>query len=208
MRTNLRLVETVPANEKQRVTRNGRKSDKDYGRDGQKYLTPDQVAALVKVARTGRNGQRDALMISIAYHHGLRVTELVNLRWNAIDFKAADIAINRLKGSKSNRQPLDGADLRALRALHRDRASDEYVFTSERGGPMTRDGFAKMLSAAAERAGIENAYPHALRHACGHALAIKGRDMRLVQEYMGHVNVQNTARYMDGVSSRFRGIWD
>jgi integrase len=55
---------------------------------------------------------------------------------------------------------------------------------------------------------IANVYPHALRHACGHALAVKGRDMRLVQEYMGHTNVQNTARYMDGVSGRFRGIWD
>ena len=98
--------------------------------------------------------------------------------------------------------------MRALRALKREAASEEYVFVSERGGPMTRDGFNKLLKAAADRAGIANAYPHALRHACGHALAVKGRDMRLVQEYMGHTNVQNTARYMDGVSGRFRGIWD
>ena len=63
------------------------------------------MAALIKAAKAGRYGQRDALMISLAYHHGLRVTELVELRWNAIDFKRADIAINRLKGSKSNRQP-------------------------------------------------------------------------------------------------------
>jgi type 1 fimbriae regulatory protein FimB len=72
---------------------------------------------------------------------------------------------------------------------------------------MTRDGFSKLLRAVTDRAGIKNAHPHALRHACGHALAMKGRDMRLVQEYMGHTNVQNTARYMVGVSARFRGIW-
>lgn len=182
MRTKLQLVETGPATEMHRV---GRKSDAEYGPDGHKYVTPAKVAALIKAAKANRYGVRDALMISMAYHHGLRVTELVELRWNAIDFKRADIAINRLKGSKSNRQPLQGDDLRALRALKREAASEEYVFVSERGGPMTRDAFNKLLKAAADPAGIENAYPHALRHACGYALAVKGRDMRLVQEYMG-----------------------
>jgi type 1 fimbriae regulatory protein FimB len=75
-------------------------------------------------------------------------------------------------------------------------------------GPLTRDGFSKLLRAVASRAGIKNAHPHDLRHGCGHALAMKGRDRRLVQEYLGHTNVRNTARYMDSVSARFRGIWD
>ena len=82
------------------------------------------------------------------------------------------MAVSRLKNGKPTRQPLDGNDLRALRALHRDRQSDEWVFMSERG-PFTRNGFAKLLAAAADRAGIENVHPHALRHACGHALAMK-----------------------------------
>jgi type 1 fimbriae regulatory protein FimB/type 1 fimbriae regulatory protein FimE len=165
------------------------------------------VALLIKTARQNRYGLRDALMISLTYHHGLRVSELIGMRWNAVDWKRGDIAVNRLKGSKSNRQPLDGNDLRALRALYRDRTSDEWIFMGERG-PMTRDGFSKLLRAVAARAGIKNAHPHALRHACGHALAMKSHDMRLVQEYLGHTNVRNTARYMDGVSTRFRGIWD
>jgi type 1 fimbriae regulatory protein FimB/type 1 fimbriae regulatory protein FimE len=205
MRAKLKLVKSTPTVEKQRV--GGRKSDAAYGCDGQKYLTPDQVSLLIKTARQNRYGLRDALMISLTYHHGLRVSELIGMRWNAVDWKRGDIAVNRLKGSKSNRQPLDGNDLRALRALHRDRASDEWVFMGERG-PMTRDAFSKLLRAVANRAGIKNAHPHALRHACGHALAMKGRDMRLVQEYLGHTNVRNTARYMDGVSTRFKGIWD
>jgi len=92
--------------------------------------------------------------ISLAYHHGLRVSELIALRWNAIDWKRADIAVNRLKGSKSNRQPLDGGDLRVLRALYRERTSDEWVFVSERG-PFTRDGFAKMLKATARRCNVD-----------------------------------------------------
>jgi type 1 fimbriae regulatory protein FimB/type 1 fimbriae regulatory protein FimE len=146
-------------------------------------------------------------MISLARHHGLRVSELVALRWNAIDWKRADIAITRLKNGKGNRQPLDGADLRALRALYRERSSDEWVFMSERG-PFTRDGFAKLLKAAADRAGIKNVHPHALRHACGHALAMKGRDTRLIQDYLGHRNIQHTVGYTEGISTRFKGIWE
>jgi type 1 fimbriae regulatory protein FimB len=123
------------------------------------------------------------LTISLAWHHG---SELVDLRWSAIDWKRADIAVNRLKNTC---QPLEGGDLRALRALYRDRQSDEYVFMSERG-PFTRDGFAKLLKAAAAKAGVENVHPHALRHACGHALAMKARDIRLIQDWLGHRNIQ------------------
>lgn len=207
MPAHLRLVDNTPTTEKQTVKKPGRKTDKDYGRDGHKYLTPDQVEALVKAARSNRHGVRDALMISIAWHHGFRVSELIALRWSDIDFKRADMAVTRIKKGKNTRQPLDGGDLRALRALHRERTSDEWVFMSERG-PFTRDGFAKMVKAAAARAGIENVHPHALRHACGHALAMKGRDTRLIQDYLGHRNIQHTSLYTDGVSTKFKGIWD
>jgi integrase len=118
MAANLTVAYSRPAIEKQRV---GRKSDADYGRDGHKYLTPEQLEALIKTARTNRHGLRDGLMISLAWHHGFRASELVDLRWSAIDWKRADIAVTRLKNGKDTRQPLDGADLRSLRSLYRDR---------------------------------------------------------------------------------------
>jgi type 1 fimbriae regulatory protein FimB len=64
---------------------------------------------------------------------------------------------------------------------------------------MTRDGFAKLLKAAAEHADIDNVHPHALRHTCSHALAMKGRDTP--------ADIQHTSHYTDGVSKRFKGIW-
>jgi type 1 fimbriae regulatory protein FimB/type 1 fimbriae regulatory protein FimE len=204
MAAKLKLIETTLAVEKQRV---GRKTDAAYGRDGHRYLTPEQVTALIKAARANRHGLRNALMISLAYHHGLRASELIDLRWNAIDWRRGDIAVNRLKNGKDTRQPLDGNDLRALRALHRERQSDAFVFMSERG-PFTRDGFAKLLAAAADKAGLKNVHPHALRHACGHALAMKGRDTRLIQDWLGHRNIVHTSHYTDGISTRFKGIWD
>jgi type 1 fimbriae regulatory protein FimB len=73
---------------------------------------------------------------------------------------------------------------------------------------MTRDGFAKQLKTAAAKAGLENAHPHALRHACGHAHAMKGRDARLIQDWLGYRNIQHMSHYTDGISARFKGIWD
>ena len=204
------MAEILPLKRKASATvlqRVGRKSDKTLGRDGHKYLAPDQVAALIRAAKDNRYGARDALMISLCWRHGLRVSELVDLRWSAIDWKRADMAVNRLKNGKDTRQPLAGDDLRALRALYRERQSDEYVFMSERG-PFTRDGFAKLLRTVAVRAGVKNAHPHALRHACGHALAMKGRDTRLIQDWLGHRNITHTSNYTDSISTRFRGIWD
>jgi integrase len=142
------------------------------------------------------------MMISMACHHGLRVSEPVALRWSDIDFKAGDIAVNRRKNGRSNRQPLDPRDQRNLKALYRDRQSYEWIFTSERGTRMATDSFASQLKAAAERAGIANVHPHALRHACGHVLAVKGKETRLLGEWLGHRNLNNTALYTDGVSAR------
>jgi type 1 fimbriae regulatory protein FimB/type 1 fimbriae regulatory protein FimE len=144
-------------------------------------------------------------MISLAHKHGRRVSELIRLRWSAVDFKRADIDIVRSKNGKGGRQPLTGADLRGLRALYRERKSDEWIFMSERG-PFTRDGFNKLLAAVAEKVGVPNAHPHSLRHALGHALAMAGRDTKLIQDYLGHRNIQHTARYTEGISSRFKEI--
>jgi hypothetical protein len=84
-------------------------------------------------------------------------------------------------------------------------SQDEWIFTSERGTQMATDSFASRLKAAADRAGIASVHSRALRHACGHVLAVRGRDTRLLGEWLGHRNLQNTALYTDGVSARFRG---
>jgi site-specific recombinase XerD len=136
-------------------------SDADYGRNGHEYLTPEQVEAPVKAARTNRHGLRDALMISLAWHHGFRVSEVVDLGWSAIDWKRAYSAVTRIKNGKDTRQPLDGPSGHSI-------TIGNPTNTCLRG-PMTRDGFAKLLKTAAAKAGIENAHPHALRHASGHA---------------------------------------
>jgi integrase len=206
MRSNLRLVTDVPAAEMQKV---GRKTDADYGRDTHKYLTPSQVDALIKAS-----SKRDGLMISLAYHHGLRVSELISLEWSAIDLKAGTIMIRRAKGGISGAQHLERRDRQQLAKLRAEGLDDRFVFVTRRHGlyqPMSRDAFAKMLATAGERAGIDRrlAHPHALRHAAGHVLANSGKvNAFQLQAILGHKDSRSTQVYVQGVEGLIKGLWD
>jgi integrase len=111
------------------------------------YLTPAEVEHLMHTAqRRGRYGHRDATMILLAYRHGLRVAELCALRWDQVDFREGLLHVRRLKQGLPSVHPLRGPELRALRRVQRDMPGSSYIFTTERGTPMTRAGFRKRLS--------------------------------------------------------------
>src|SRR6516164_4441210 len=115
------------------------------GHNRPRYLTEAQQSKLIKAARKGRYGQRDATLILIMARHGLRVTEAVDLRWDQVDFSKGHLHVRRLKNGISSVHTVQG-DERALRELRRDqKPQSAFVFTSERGGPMTRSNVAKMI---------------------------------------------------------------
>ena len=146
-------------------------------------------------------------MVLMTFRHGLRVSELVDLKWADIDFKAGTIHIRRLKGSKDSTHYLEGDELRPLRSLHRT-AQGPFVFTSERGGPTSAAGFRKQLARWGKKAKLPfPVHPHMLRHACGYALANRGMDTRSLQAYLGHASITHTVRYTEMSPTRFKGSW-
>lgn len=175
---------------------------------GRKHLLPEEVRQLVKAARKGRQGARDALMIQMAFEHGLRVSELVGMKWQAVNFAGQELAVTRAKGSKSNTHQIQGGTLRALRRYHRDQGEPRqgFMFSSERGAPITVDGFRRMFGRLSARVLGVTWNPHALRHACGYHLINSGVDLRIVQQYMGHANIQNTVVYTALSARQFDGI--
>ncbi len=172
------------------------------------YLTEVEVERLVKAASKHEQGDRDALMILMAYRHGLRVCELIGLQWVRVDLDAARLRVLRLKGSDDSVHPLGGREVRGLCKLRRGQpAGSRFVFVTRRGGPMTRNGFFKILAKAGQAVGLEGIHPHLLRHGTGFRLVNMGLDTLSLAAYLGHRNVQNTARYTKMDAKRFDGLW-
>jgi integrase len=173
------------------------------------YLTEAEVERLMNAARKNRWGHRDATMVFVAYRHGLRASELVDLRWEQVDFRTATLHVRRVKQGTPSTHPILGDELRALRRLQREQQPKfPWVFTSERGDAFTTAGFARMVERAGREAKLAfKAHPHMLRHACGYALANKGHDTRALQAYLGHRNIQHTVRYTELSPTRFKDFW-
>jgi type 1 fimbriae regulatory protein FimB/type 1 fimbriae regulatory protein FimE len=173
------------------------------------YLTDAEVSKLMEAAKGNRWGHRDAAMVLVAYRHGLRASELVDLQWDQIDFNSGTLAVRRVKQGSPATHPIRGDEMRALRKLQRDQdPKSPFVFTSERGSPFTTAGFARLVERAGEAAVLGfKAHPHMLRHACGFALANKGHDTRALQAYLGHKNIQHTVRYTELSPDRFKDFW-
>src|SRR4029450_1080972 len=179
-------------------------------RRSREHLTPAEVETLIEAAsKIGRHGHRDSTLILLAYRHGLRVGELVALRWDQVDLKAGLLHVARLKHGVAATHPLRGPELRALRRLQRDYpASSAYVLSTERGGPLTDSAVRKIVARAGIRAGLTfPVHPHMLRHACGYKLANDGQDTRAIQQYLGHRNITHTVRYTELAPQRFRNFW-
>jgi integrase len=173
------------------------------------YLTPDEVEKILKAAhQAGRHGPRDRTLLLIAYRHGLRVSELVAMRWDQVDLKAGLVHVSRLKNGLTSTHPLRGGELRALRELKREYPNSPYMFVTERGGPMTPATVRKLLTRAGELAKLPfPIHPHMLRHATGYKLANDGHDTRAIQHYLGHKNITHTVRYTELSPERFKGFW-
>ena len=173
------------------------------------HLLLDEVQALIKAAgQVGRHRLRDRALILVAYRHGLRVSELVDLKWDQIDLKRAQMHVNRLKNGSPATHPIEGDEIRQLRRLQREYPDSPFVFTTERGGPLTRSTVSKLLTRAGQEAGLQiSVHPHMLRHGTGFYLANKGIPTRTIQAYLGHKSIQHTVRYTELSPGAFRNLW-
>src|SRR5262245_33080376 len=125
-----------PTHKKRTVEMPVRKPNSAYRT--REHLTESEIKKLINAAKGNRHGRRDSTMVLLAYRHGLRVTELVNLRWEQVDLKSATLHVRRVKQGSPATHPLTGDELRALRRLGREQeAKSPFVFISERSTPFT-----------------------------------------------------------------------
>ena len=175
------------------------------------HLTSKEVELLIESVKKkgGWYAYRNSVLILIIYRHGLRRTEAAHLRWSDVDLVGGTIYIRRVKGSRSGRHPLQGDEMRALKRLKKDCSSSSFVFTGNRHTPLSERMISHIVHQSGTLAGFDfKVHAHLLRHACGYYLANKGVDTRVIQDYLGHANIQNTVRYTQLSSARFEGLWD
>ena len=188
------------------------KASETIDQNAKNFLTSSEMKKFLAAARKSRHGVRNFCLILTAYRHGLRVSELVDIRLKDLDLETGRLFVRRLKGSLSTHQPIEGDELRAIRAWLRERenypnASSNYLFLSERG-PMTRQSINYLVEKTGIRAKLNfKINPHMLRHSTGYYLANKGCDTRLIQDYLGHRNITHTVRYTRTAAHRFEGLW-
>ena len=172
------------------------------------YLAESEVDKLILAAKDNRHGHRDATMILLAYRHGLRASEVCDLRWDQVEFASATMHVRRVKNGKPSTHPIRGDELRAIRKLNREAPRSPFMFLTERGGPFTTDSFNWMIKRAGQKAGSPfQVHAHMLRHATGYRLAADGHDTRAIQDYLGHKNIQHTVRYTELAPNRFKEFW-
>jgi type 1 fimbriae regulatory protein FimB len=176
------------------------------------FLTDQDMATLLEAAKRGRHGTRDHCMLLLTYRHGLRVSELIGLRWTQINQDGKQIHVIRTKGSASTYHDLLKDELKALTAWEKirhklvDQRTSE-LFINERGQPFTHYAINSLLKAIGQRAGFAfRCHPHMIRHSTAFHLADKGIDAFRNAGYLGHRNVQNSMRYVHTRGARLRRL--
>jgi type 1 fimbriae regulatory protein FimB len=169
------------------------------------HLEPAEVLAVLRAAKA--KGTREWAMVVMAYKHGMRASEVCNLRLDDIDMKNGSIVIHRLKGSLRTTQAVTEHrgepllnELKALREWLRQRKDDgsDFLFTSQKGGRLDRSQFFRLFRAIAAEAGLssEKQHPHVLKHSIASHLVSANVNLALVKQQLGHKSIGSTIRYV------------
>lgn len=165
------------------------------------YLTREEIDKLFDIRLTKPIDYRNKAMLEVLYATGTRISELINLELNQIDFEECVIRVTG-KGSKDRIVPLGNSAIKALQdyiynyRVFLVKTENNYVFLNKNGGKISRQGFFKILRNLADSAGIKKEVsPHTLRHSFATELLNNGADLRVIQELLGHENLETTEIY-------------
>jgi type 1 fimbriae regulatory protein FimB len=180
------------------------------------YLAEHEFDQLLKaIPKSSRTYARDRCLLMMMYKHGLRATEACRLNLTQVDLSARVIHVKRMKNGLSLTQPVYPEEipyikvwLKARLKQRTDDLSSGPLFLTFTNKPLTRFALFKIVQTAGKIAGFPfPVHPHMLRHSCGYALANRGADTRIIQDFLGHTQIQSTVRYTTVNPRRFERLW-
>jgi site-specific recombinase XerD len=166
-------------------------------------LTENEVETLVKLAM--KDSLRDAVMIAMQFFHGMRSSEICDLKVSDISLETSSVVVRRLKGSLTTTQNLHvhkgKPHLDETKLLTRwlaEKPEGEYLFPTQKAVKMNPRSWWRLFHGYARAAGIDAtlAKPHSLKHAAGTYLLRQGADLATVRQHLGHKSYQSTFRYL------------
>lgn len=166
------------------------------------YLTEDEVTRLF--AAIGKDIRSQAIF-RVMYYRGLRASEVGRLRVEDYRASVGRLFVRRLKGSNSGEFHITESERTALNRWLRERGKTPGpLFISRNGKPLSRWPVWVLMRKYCALAGIapEKAHPHALKHSCGTHLSARETDVAVIQDHLGHVNIQNTMIYVQITNKR------
>src|SRR5271167_319807 len=160
-----------------------------------KHLTSREVERLMEATKDSRNEVRDRCLLLLMFRHGLRVSEACRMKLDQVDTESRVLHVARAVSAW-------------LKERARMKPMTKAFFVSEQRKQMHRSNVNLLMKTYSKAASLPLlAHPHMLRHACGFALADQGADTRLIQDYLGHQNIQHTVKYTATNPARFEKLW-
>ncbi|MEP6881831.1 MAG: tyrosine recombinase XerC [Dokdonella sp.] len=162
-----------------------------------KVLDADEMSVLLEFPTNDAEAVHDRAMLELLYSSGLRVAEIVSLRWSDLDTGEGMLRVTG-KGSKTRIVPVGRQALSALAALRcQDHGGDaDLILRGRMGRPLSTNGVRTRLKRRARDQGVwQRVYPHLLRHSCASHLLESSGDLRAVQELLGHADIGTTQIY-------------
>ncbi len=153
-------------------------------------LSKEEIKKLLKEIKT----EKSKLMVSMMYACGFRVSELINLKISNLNFSEKIGHIRRAKGNKDRIFNIPEFLIDELQYYAGKQKGEKYLFTG-RNGRLSSRNLQKIISSAANRAGLRNVHCHTLRHSFATHLLENGIDIRHIQELLGHANLSTTQIY-------------
>jgi tyrosine recombinase XerC len=174
------------------------------------FLTEEEVLRLIESSLPkDEMGQRDRAILETVYSTGIRISELVGLNLEDVDFIGCIIKVMG-KGKKERIVPIGDKAIGAIRCyLDSREKSGLAVFLNKRGGRITDRGVRNIVKKYIAIAGIKKGVsPHTLRHSFATHLLNRGADLRSVQELLGHANLSTTQIYTHLTTEKLKGVYD
>jgi len=186
-----------------------------FGHSLPNYLAASEVDALLNQPDSSTPaGLRDRAMLELLYATGMRVSELVHLRWEDIQLNLGILRCQG-KGSKERLIPIGKSALQVVETYAREgrpklakKSGVPYFFLNQRGGGLSRVGFWKILGSYGRAAGITKPLaPHMVRHSFATHLLERGADLRSIQLMLGHSDISTTQIYTHVLKERLKQVY-